>query len=180
MPLDFESVREVCLSMPGATEQIQWGADLVFKVGGKMFAVMGTQAAAPEGPHANVMSLKTSDDDFDRLTAREGIIPAPYLARAKWIAIERYDVLSGQELDTLVRSAYALVAAKLPTRVRASLASTPGGATELAAPSMSERAKRSNARGKRKRATGATARPRATARAPKRAVTPKKAARKPR
>src|SRR5688572_18872952 len=37
--MNLETLRKHCLAFPGATEQIQWGADLVFKVGGKMFCV---------------------------------------------------------------------------------------------------------------------------------------------
>jgi predicted DNA-binding protein (MmcQ/YjbR family) len=43
--MNLERLREHCLGFPGATEQVQWGADLVFKVGGKMFAVAPTVSA---------------------------------------------------------------------------------------------------------------------------------------
>ena len=36
-------IRKVCMVLPGASEQIQWGEDRVFKVGGKMFACSGTE-----------------------------------------------------------------------------------------------------------------------------------------
>ena len=34
-----QDVRAVCMSLPDTTETVQWGCDLVFKVGGKMYAV---------------------------------------------------------------------------------------------------------------------------------------------
>jgi predicted DNA-binding protein (MmcQ/YjbR family) len=68
-------IRKHCLSLPHTTETVQWGNDLVFKVGGKMYAVM----ALDPGPH--VLSFKCSPEDFAELTERPGIIPAPYLAR---------------------------------------------------------------------------------------------------
>lgn len=121
-PNAFVRLRRFCVALASATEQIQWGDDLVMKVGGKMFAVFGGAGRAPD---AHVMSLKCSDADFDRLTALPGIDPAPYLARAKWVALESYDALPIGEVEALLRRAHELVAAKLPVKVRASLGTAP-------------------------------------------------------
>src|SRR5271157_5147339 len=110
--MNIDQLRKLCLAFPGATEQIQWGDDLLFKVGGKMFAV------TPLEPRAVWLSLKASPENFAELTERPGVIPAPYLARAKWIALESRDALSAAELATLLRSSYALVVAKLPRKTR--------------------------------------------------------------
>ena len=115
--MDIERLRNLCLSFPGATEQMQWGDDLVFKVGGKMFAV------TPLIPAHVWLSLKADPEAFAELTERPGIIPAPYLARAKWIAIESAHSLPPSEVATLLRRSYDLVAAKLSRTVRESLAS---------------------------------------------------------
>lgn len=115
--MNIDQLREICMSFPGATEQIQWGDDLVFKAGGKMFAV------TPLVPGYNWLSLKTSSESFLELTERPGIIPAPYLARAKWIAIEAPNVLSAAEVATLLRTSYDLVVEKLPRRARENLTS---------------------------------------------------------
>ncbi|HET9802086.1 MAG TPA: MmcQ/YjbR family DNA-binding protein [Candidatus Acidoferrum sp.] len=72
-----ESIRKLCLSFPHATEQVQWGYDLVFKIGGKMFAI------TPLEPAPVFLTFKATDESFAELTERQGIIPAPYLARAK-------------------------------------------------------------------------------------------------
>src|SRR5690242_6114339 len=82
MNIDVEWLRKVCLSLPHTTEQIQWGSDLLFKVHGKMFAV------TPLEPARVCLSFKCSDETFADLTERPGVIPAPYLARAKWVALE--------------------------------------------------------------------------------------------
>jgi predicted DNA-binding protein (MmcQ/YjbR family) len=108
-------LREVCLSFPGTTEQIQWGSDLLFKVGGKMFAV------TPLEPARVFLSFKASPENFAELTERAGIIPAPYLARAQWVALETKDTLSSTELEPLLQESYDLVAAKLPQKIRESL-----------------------------------------------------------
>jgi predicted DNA-binding protein (MmcQ/YjbR family) len=113
--MNIDQLRKICLSFAGATEQIQWGDDLLFKVGGKMFAV------TPLEPARIWLSLKADPEEFAELTERPGIIPAPYLARAKWIAIETPETLPQTEVAALLRKSYELVAAKLPRAVRESL-----------------------------------------------------------
>jgi predicted DNA-binding protein (MmcQ/YjbR family) len=115
--MDVDRLRELCLSFPGATEQIQWGNDLLFKVGGKMFA------ATPLEPAPVCLSFKASPEKFAELTERLNIIPAPYLARAQWVALQTRDALPRDELAGLLRESYEMVAAKLPKRIRESLSS---------------------------------------------------------
>jgi predicted DNA-binding protein (MmcQ/YjbR family) len=111
-----ESIRLLCLSFPNATEQIQWGYDLVFKIGGKMFAI------TPLEPAPVFLTFKATEESFAELTERPNIIPAPYLARAKWVALENTSAVSPQELASLLRISYDLVLAKLPRKTRDSLA----------------------------------------------------------
>ncbi len=115
--MNVDGLREVCLSFPGVTEQIQWGNDLLFKVGGKMFAV------TPLEPARVCLSFKASPENFVELTERPNIIPAPYLARAQWVALETRDALARDELARLLRESYDLVLAKLPKRTRDALLS---------------------------------------------------------
>ncbi len=114
--MDIESVRAYCLSFPHATENIQWGNDLVFKISGKMFAVMVLDA-----PSKYVLSFKCTEEKFNELIEQEGIDPAPYMARNKWAALERFDALSDRELRDLLRNSYQLVFDKLPKKLRAQL-----------------------------------------------------------
>jgi predicted DNA-binding protein (MmcQ/YjbR family) len=114
--MDAEWVRRCCIALPHTTETVQWGGALVFKIGGKMYAVASLE---PERTH---LSFKCSPEDFAELCEREGIIPAPYLARAQWVAMETEDALARAELKGLLRKAYDLVYAKLPKRIRAELA----------------------------------------------------------
>jgi predicted DNA-binding protein (MmcQ/YjbR family) len=113
MNLDF--IRAHCMSLPATTEQIQWKVDLVFKIGGKMYCVAPT-----EGDYGGP-SFKASDDDFLELIEREGIIPAPYLARAKWVKLEAFDTLPRAELKQHLTRAYELVKAGLSKKVQAEL-----------------------------------------------------------
>jgi predicted DNA-binding protein (MmcQ/YjbR family) len=111
-----DRVRKICLAQPHATEQVQWGSDLVFKVGGKMFAVTNLEP----GPYS--VSFKASDEEFAELTERPGFVPAPYLARAKWVALETGTRLPLAELSRLLKTSYELVRVKLPRKVQRELA----------------------------------------------------------
>lgn len=121
---EIEWVRKYCLGMPGATEQMQWGDDLVFKVGGKMFAVMPLEPGghASAGRHERQewpwLSLKATPEEFSEMTERPGVRPAAYLARAKWISLESEEALAREEVERLLRKSYELVVEKLPKRVQ--------------------------------------------------------------
>lgn len=123
--MDVDWLRELCLSFPGATEQIQWGYDLLFKVGGKMFAV------TPLEPAPVCLSFKASPENFAELTERPNIIPAPYLARAQWVALQTRDALGREELARLPRESYEMIAAKLPKKMQESLSSSQSGGRNL-------------------------------------------------
>ena len=125
--MDIEWIRKHCLSLPYTTEHIQWGSDLVFKVGGKMYAV------APTEPAPVCLSFKCSDEAFAELVDRPGIIPAPYLARAKWVALQNEAALSRAEVCRLLVDSHALVLAKLPRSVGESLGRTAAAARKKSA-----------------------------------------------
>ena len=116
--MDVEQAHTFCLSFPHVTEQILWGNDLVFKIGGKMFAVIGLD---PGSDHC--MSFKCTPEKFAELIEEDGIVPAPYVARYHWVALKRFDALSEKKLKTLLRTAYDLVLEKLPKKKRADLES---------------------------------------------------------
>lgn len=113
--MNTDTVREFCLGMPHARESLQWGNDLVMKVGGKMFAVIVLE------PASVWLSFKCTPEDFSELTERPGIIPAPYAARYHWVALESRDALGLAELKHQLRRSYELVFEKLPKKVRAAL-----------------------------------------------------------
>lgn len=121
--MNIDQLRKLCLSFPGTTEQIQWGDDLLFKVGGKMFAVTRLE------PAKVWLSLKANPENFAELTERPGVIPAPYLARAKWIALESPDAFPDAELAQLLRASYELVLARLPQKIRGSVLNKQGAKT---------------------------------------------------
>ena len=116
--MDIDRLRGLLFSLPGVTEQIQWDHNLVFKVAGKMFAV------APLESIEACLSFKCSNEDFADLIERPGIIPAPYLARAHWVALESESTLPHPELERLLRQAHSLVVAKLPKKLQARVLTT--------------------------------------------------------
>ena len=113
--MNVDWVRDLCLSFPHATEQVTWGVDLTFRINGKIFAVTVLE------PAKVWLSFKCSPENFAELTERGGIIPAPYLARAQWVALQTKDALSKEDLATLLRESYDFVFAKLPRKSREAL-----------------------------------------------------------
>jgi predicted DNA-binding protein (MmcQ/YjbR family) len=120
--MNLDSIRNYCLSLPHATEDIQWGNDLLFRISGKIFAAMSL-----DPPHS--LSFKCTPETFDELIEFEGIIPAPYTARNKWVMLERLDALDGVEIKRLVTNSYEMIFSKLTKKAQAEL----GAATKTAA-----------------------------------------------
>ncbi len=124
MHVDVDWVRDLCLSFPHATEQITWGIDLTFRINGKIFAVTVLE------PAKVWLSFKCSAENFAELTERAGIIPAPYMARAHWVALETKDALQKEELAVLLRESFDLAFAKLPRKTREALLQPPRPGTK--------------------------------------------------
>ena len=107
--MNVESIRAYCLSFPDATEKLQWGDALCFKVSMKMFAVMGLDRVR--------LTLKCTAESFAELIEREDIRPAPYLGHRNWVMLDRLDALPPAELRDAIRLSYDMVAAKAPKAV---------------------------------------------------------------
>jgi predicted DNA-binding protein (MmcQ/YjbR family) len=113
--MTVEWLQRYCMDLPHGMETVQWENNLVFKVGGKMFAVVALE------PSRVWLSFKCSAEDFAELTERNGIVPAPYLARASWVGLEDENALNVVELQPYLRLSYELVLAKLPRKIRSTL-----------------------------------------------------------
>ncbi len=114
--MKYAEIEEFCLSLQSATLSIQWGSGHVYKVGGKMFAVMGPPELRPQ-----TISFKAGNASFDILTRDKNIIPAPYLARAKWVNLQKLDALNAKEIKAYLARAHALVAEGLSKKKRTEL-----------------------------------------------------------
>ncbi len=140
--MDIEWIRQHCLSHPYTTEQIQWGNDLLFKVGGKMFA------GVPLEPARVWLTVKADPEEFPELIERQGIIPAPYLERAKWIAIETERSLPRSEVLRLVSKSYEMVFANLSRKLQTELAA---GSLKKSSVARKKKVMKTRARKKRSR-----------------------------
>ncbi|MGH8432456.1 MAG: MmcQ/YjbR family DNA-binding protein [Solimonas sp.] len=106
-----------CAKLPSATRSVQWEGVIVFKVGGKMFAII-----APDGKgKPKDLWFKSAPEHFDALSRSRGFKPAPYLARAKWVALDDPAILTPAELKAYLARAHAVIAAALPRKKQAEL-----------------------------------------------------------
>ena len=129
--MDAEQVREFLLKLPHVVETMQWGANLVFwvgdkAIGGKMFAL----ANLDEDGKA-VMSFHAGPERYAELLEHEGVLPAPYMARIHWVALEGWDTLRRAELEPLLTHAHQRVYDKLPRKTKEALALAPGTRKKL-------------------------------------------------
>lgn len=123
--MDAERIRAYLLTLPHAVETMQWGANLVFwvgdkAIGGKMFALVNLDADG-----GAVISYSAGPERYPELLEIDGIIPAPYMARIHWVAVERWDIFRPQQWEQQLRAAHAITLAKLPPRTRTVLAMPP-------------------------------------------------------
>lgn len=108
------ALKDHCRSLPGTTEDIKWGDNHVFSVGGKMYAAFNLDDESQYG-------FKCDDEDFDELTEREGIIPAPYAARFGWVSVREPGSLRAAEARRLIEKSHRLVASKLTKKLQREL-----------------------------------------------------------
>lgn len=132
--MDIDELRRYCLQLPHATENVQWGADLCFKVDGKMFAVAALEVAPVR------LSFKCSPENFAELCERSNVIPAPYLARAQWVGLQALDAIPADELRDLLAESYRLVWERLPKKRRDVLRNTTESKAKGATAAKKERA----------------------------------------
>ena len=144
--MDSESARAFLLRLPHVEETLQWGNNLVFwvgnkAIGGKMFALLNLD------PDSNgVLSFAAGPEGAAELLEIDGIIPASYLARAHWVAMERWNALRKTELKLRLRAARDIVEAKLPKRTREVLAMPAAERKKLIAARQKELVKRGKQR----------------------------------
>ena len=108
--MDIETFRAYCLSLPGTTEGMKWD-HLCFMIEEKIFVII----AIDEG---NSFSTKCTPEEFEELTARNGIKQAYHMAKKQWVQIENLEVLNDRELKKRVETSRALVLAKLSKKVQ--------------------------------------------------------------
>jgi len=106
--MNVDLIRKYCMDFPGATENLQWGDDLCFKIRGKIFATLALTVVPQK------LCFKCTPETFAELIEREGIGPAPYVGRYHWVITDGLAVLPQAELKEMIRRSYEMVAANAP------------------------------------------------------------------
>ena len=99
-------------ALPAVTMVVQWGDSQVYKVGGKMFALLARDGSC---------SLKASEIAYMALTEAGLGHKMPYSSGGGWIAFPTLTTLPDEELTALLARSHALIAAKLTRKARAEL-----------------------------------------------------------
>ena len=113
-PKHADPLVEFCRSLPGATEDVKWGNDLIFSVGGKMFAGFPVLGGDPFG-------FKVDPLVFASLASHPGVRPARYMARHSWVDVTDRSLVPIATLKDLLADSHRIVGAALPRKTRNAL-----------------------------------------------------------
>lgn len=108
--MDIEMLREYCLSLPGTTEEMKWGDNLCFMIEKKIFMINSLDDGT--------VALKCNPEEFDELTARDGITQAFHMAKRQWIGLADLEVLPVPEFKKRISESRQMVLGKLPKKIR--------------------------------------------------------------
>ena len=114
--MEIADLQAICEQLPGTTQDIKWEDHLCFNVGGKMYLVTSPDKV----PHT--ASFKVSEEEFESLASRDGCMPAPYLARYKWVFVDDINRFGRDEWARLINQSYQLIFNKLPAKKRKEIA----------------------------------------------------------
>ena len=103
-------VEAFAMGLPAVTKVVQWGESDVYKVGGKVFAIVGDDG----------MSFKVTEIGFLALTESGPGRQAPYCAKGQWANVSYPDMSKADAQDWLT-TAHGIIAAKLTKKARAEL-----------------------------------------------------------
>ena len=105
-----EAVDAFCLSLPGSVADSRRARERTYKVGGKMFAVLGS---------AGDCAFKTDDVAFEMLTTEGPGKPARYPVREKWVWLASPADLTEADLKSYLTESHRLATARGTRRQRA-------------------------------------------------------------
>ncbi len=108
----IEDIREICMDLPGVTEDIKWEDHLCFNIGGKMFLITSPDKVPPSA------SFKVSEQEFESMIENDRFEPASYLARYKWVFVDDIALLSKEEWVLFINRSFQLIAEKLPRKIK--------------------------------------------------------------
>jgi predicted DNA-binding protein (MmcQ/YjbR family) len=115
--MNAESFRAYCLSKPAATEGTPFGPeDIVFKVAGKMFAILALEEVPPR------VNLKCDPDLALELRDRyEQVEPGYHMNKKHWNTVVLDGVIPEREIRKMIDHSYDLVVQSLPKTKRKAL-----------------------------------------------------------
>lgn len=113
--MNVEDIKSLCEKLTAVTQDIKWGHDLAFSIGGKMFCVVGLDQSPTSA------SFKVTDEEFEEMCDREGFKPAPYVAKYKWVWLDDINRMNKTEWKHFLKQSYDLVKAKLPAKTKKQL-----------------------------------------------------------
>ncbi len=113
--MNIDDLQKICKKLKGTTEDIKWENHLCMCVGTKMYLVLGLDQ------HPTTASFKVSDEEFGELSQRDGFMPAPYMARNKWVFVDDIKRLGKKEWEYFAGQSYALVKSKLTKKLQKEL-----------------------------------------------------------
>jgi predicted DNA-binding protein (MmcQ/YjbR family) len=102
--MTMEDLRNICLALPDATEDIKYGTDLCFSIHGKIFCGTRIKGDFRTG-------IKCEESDYADLIEKDGIVPMPRLSVTFWIRIQKCNALRKSEWKHYIRKSYELVVA---------------------------------------------------------------------
>jgi predicted DNA-binding protein (MmcQ/YjbR family) len=135
MPSYLDWVRAFCLSLPHATEDVQWEHNLLFRISGKMFCIANLEPTISP----TKICFKCTPEKFAELTEIDGIIPAPYMARNHWVAMLNMNALRQPEIRELIQGSYQMILEKLPRKTQVALQAKPATKAAKVKPSRAKR-----------------------------------------
>ncbi len=112
--MTIDLLQQICLSLPYTKEDVKYGTDLCFSIGGKIFC--GTRM---EGPFRT--GIKCTAEEFAELVERQGIVPMPGLSATGWIRIEKNTALTKKEWEQYIKKSYDLVSGSLTKKQKQQL-----------------------------------------------------------
>ena len=113
--MNIEDIQAICRSMTSVTEDVKWGNDLVFSIGGKMFCVVGLDQSP------TTASFKVSDEEFEEMCNLPGFKPAPYVAKYKWVWVDDINKMKKSDWKKYLKQSYELVSEKLSGKMKKQL-----------------------------------------------------------
>ncbi len=113
--MHLDAFRDHALALPGATEDQPFGPDtLVFRVGGKIFALLALDAAT--------VNLKCDPERAVELRERYADVrPGYHMNKRHWNTVALQGDVPAAEIRAMADAAYGLVRASLTRAARATL-----------------------------------------------------------